>query len=355
MPVTIPAPPEPNQGGDASGREVSLINRFDYYKVPLKYGRPTGKDTDYDYFADASVSTGRFAISKKYNNALPDTHVTYDELEDSDGEKGVINTRTLEGSIFFMGGRFNNYARKCRTESFLADLQHLEQLELSDELREQYKLERPRIRGVWMLPIKPSTYGNDPDIATYYEPHGKSKLEMELPNGETYKAGDEIPCSDCGLCFVKQHDEELAKSKGRAEYILSVLVSKVGNTKLEFPFPLKINLTSTAFSSIYNLIYEVSQYDPTREIVESVIKFELRPLMNRSGEAVPNCYEIFGTVVGDTDAKALNVINSVVSLNSYKPKNDNGANKTNNNNSASKSNAKKGAKKSTQQTDEYDF
>lgn len=360
MPVHIPAPVT-NTNNLSDRDNTSYLNRYNYYRAPLNLGRESNSD-DYDYLLDITISTGKYALPKKNDYQLPKNHLAFEELEDSEGIKGIVSARTIEASIFYFGGVFNNYAAKCRTDTYLADIEHIENLPITEEEKEKYKQDRPRIKGIWMMPFKGSTYSSDNlNVISYYDPYGSSKLSLDLPNGSHYEPGQSIRCADCGLCY-KKFDNEFKDLKGRTEYYLYLVISKIGKTNLENPFPARLVCTSTAFSSIHNLLYTLSASDPTKEIYEHNVKLSLEAVLGRDGKPLPNCYSIISEISGETQPNIIKLINDVIELNTYKlSANNNSSSNTSEEkptatktNSSSKSTSKSKSKESSQE-DDFDW
>ena len=322
MPVRIP-PPKPevthnDNNNNNDSNQLQSLNRYAYYKVPKGLGRES-YNKDYDYFIDLSITSGKYSISKKNNYQLPETHRTFTELQDSDGVQGVVSTRIIEGIVFHYGGQFNNYATKCRSNSYLADVEHIEASSLPPEEKEKYMQDRPRIKGLWIQPLK--TYSNNPNdqtLVSYYDPHGLNRVDMRIPSGIVVPANQGIPCRECGLCFKKQENEEFADLRGRAEYYLYMLITRVGSTQLKQPFPARIVTTSSAFSSVHHLLYNLSSIDPTKEIRDHLVKLTLKPVMGRNGQ-LPNCYAITHEIIGESSKDQLKLIDEIIQLNSYRP------------------------------------
>jgi len=356
MPVRIP-PPAPettnNNTNNNNSNPTYFLNRYAYYKVPVGLGRE-GNSKEYDYFIDLSITSGKYSISKKNNYQLPETHRTFTELQDSDGVQGVVSTRIIEGSIFYYGGQFSNYATKCRSDSYLADIEHIEASPLTQEDKEKYIQDRPRIKGLWIQPLKASSYNpSDHTLINYYDPHGLNRVDMRIPSGIVVPANQGIPCRECGLCFKKQENDEFDDLRGRAEYYLYILITKVGGTQLKQPFPARIVTTSSAFPSVHSLLYNLSSIDPTKEIRDHLVKLTLKAVMGKNGP-LPNCYSISHEIVGQTNKDQLKLIDEIVELNTYKPDNNKPSTETQ---SGDKTNKVKTSRKpqKSEDNDEDDF
>lgn len=356
MPVHIPAPVT-NSDNSSDRDSTSYLNRYNYYRAPLNLGRESNSD-EYDYLLDINISTGKYALPKKNDYQLPKNHLTFEELEDSEGVKGIVSARTIEASIFYFGGAFNNYAAKCRTDNYLADIQHIESLPITEEDKEKYKQNRPRIKGIWMMPFKGSSYGSDNNnVISYYDPYGISKMTLDLPNGNHYEPGQMIRCADCGLCY-KKFDNEFKDLRGRTEYYLYLVISKIGKTKLKNPFPARLVCTSTAFPSIHNLLYTLSVADPTKEIYEHNVKLSLEAIIGRDGKPVPNCYSIVSEISGETQPNIIKLIQDVIELNTYKPNTNNKPNsdiKENETKPTKTSSSSKSKSKNSSEEDDFDW
>jgi hypothetical protein len=325
MPVRIPPPkpevPSEDNNNNNNSNQINILNRYAYYRVPRGLGRESNS-RDYDYFIDLSITSGKYSISKKNNYQLPETHLTYTELQDSDGVQGVVSTRIIEGIVFYYGGRFSNYATKCRSDSYLADIEHIEASPLPPEEKEKYIQDRPRIKGLWIQPLKANSYNpNDHTLINYYDPHGLNRIDMRLPSGVVIPANQGVPCKECGLCFKKQENEEFADLRGRAEYYLYMLITRVGGTQLKQPFPARIVTTSSAFSSVHHLLYNLSSIDPTKEIKDHLVRLTLKPVMGKNGQ-LPNCYAIAHEIIGEASKDQLKLVDEIIELNTYRPNND---------------------------------
>jgi len=354
MPVRIPPPvPETTNNNNNNSNPTYFLNRYAYYKVPVGLGRPSN-NKDYDYFIDLSIASGKYSISKKNNYQLPETHLTFTELQDSDGVQGVVSTRIIEGLIFYYGGQFNNYATKCRSDSYLADIEHIEASPLTQEDKEKYIQDRPRIKGLWIQPLKANSYNpSDHTLINYYDPHGLNRVDMRIPSGIVVPANQGIPCRECGLCFRKQENEEFDDLKGRAEYYLYILITKVGGTQLKQPFPARIVTTSSAFPSVHSLLYNLSSLDPTKEIRDHLVKLTLKAVMGKNG-ALPNCFSISHEIIGQANKEQLKLIDRIVELNTYKS--DNNTPSTETNSTDKTKNAKTSRKpQKSEDNDEDDF